>query len=298
MSGFRSSDGIIVIAATNRLEALDPALTRPGRFDRKIEVALPDRAQREQILRLHARNKPLEDDVALDVLAMDTAMFSGAALEHLLNEAAVYAARRDAGKISKRDIDAAFLSVTVGGEHTQRLSEREARQTAVHEAGHALLTHLLEPETRLRRLSILPTGGALNAAGYSMSIPRERTLHTRTALENRISIMLAGRAAEELVFGQDEVTTGAANDISRATELAMQMTRELGMYEKPVNMSALGVNVANDATELMSRRYKAALEILNANVNLLAKLANALFEEEALDEKRLTELLECVSKIP
>ena len=217
MSGFRSSDGIIVIAATNRLEALDPALTRPGRFDRKIEVALPDRAQREQILRLHARNKPLEDDVALEVLAMDTAMFSGAALEHLLNEAAVYAARRDAGKISKRDIDAAFLSVTVGGEHTQRLSEREARQTAVHEAGHALLTHLLEPETRLRRLSILPTGGALNAAGYSMSIPRERTLHTRTALENRISIMLAGRAAEELVFGQDEVTTGAANDISRAS---------------------------------------------------------------------------------
>lgn len=298
MSGFRSSDGIIVIAATNRLEALDPALTRPGRFDRKIEVALPDRAQREQILRLHARNKPLEDDVALDVLAMDTAMFSGAALEHLLNEAAVYAARRDAGKISKRDIDAAFLSVTVGGEHTQRLSEREARQTAMHEAGHALLTHLLEPETRLRRLSILPTGGALNAAGYSMSIPRERTLHTRTALENRISIMLAGRAAEELVFGQDEVTTGAANDISRATELAMQMTRELGMYEKPVNMSALGVNVANDATELISRRYKAALEILNANINLLAKLANALFEEEALDEKRLTELLEYVSKIP
>ena len=110
--------------------------------------------------------------------------------------------------------------------------------------------------------------------------------------------MLAGRAAEELVFGQDEVTTGAANDISRATELAMQMTRELGMYEKPVNMSALGVNVANDATELISRRYKAALEILNANINLLAKLANALFEEEALDEKRLTELLECVSKIP
>jgi cell division protease FtsH len=291
MSGFRPSDGVIVIAATNRLDVLDPALTRPGRFDRKIEVALPDRAQREQILRLHARGKPLDAGVSLGALAMDTAMFSGAALEHLLNEAAVRAARRNSGCITRDDIDAAFLCVTVGGEHAQRLDARELRQTAVHEAGHALLTRLLEPDSRLRRLSILPTGGALNAAGYSMSIPRERSLHTRRALENRLSILLAGRAAEELVFGADEVSTGAANDIARATELAAQMVRELGMRGQIANMPALGISAGGEVTALLEERYRAALEVLRAGLPKLLELTQALVREEALDERRLGELL-------
>lgn len=290
MSGFRPSDGIIVIAATNRLETLDPALTRPGRFDRKIEVALPNRVQREQILRLHARNKPLADDVALETLALDTAMFSGAALEHLLNEAAINAARRKADVINRHDIDTAFLNITVGPEHSQRLSNREARQTAVHEAGHALITHILEPESRLRRLSILPTGGMLNAAGYSMSIPLERALHTRRALENRICIMLAGRAAEELVFGQHEITTGAANDITRATELAMQMTRELGMSGQLINKAVLGMDTTKETSDLIAACYSATLEMLKENINSVAQIANTLFEEEALDEMRLNEL--------
>ena len=291
MSGFGSGEGVIVIAATNRIDTLDPALTRPGRFDRKIEVALPDRAQREQILRLHARGKPLAPDVSLGALAMDTAMFSGAALEHLLNEAAVRAARRDEGSITRADIDAAFLCVTVGGEHAQRLSERERRQTAVHEAGHALLTHLLEPGSRLRRLSILPTGGALNAAGYSMSIPEERTLHTRRALENRLRIMLAGRAAEELVFGAEEVSSGAASDIARATELAAPMTLELGMRGRPINLRALGLTGGAEAAALIDESYAAARELLRQNAARLALLTEALLREEALDEAQLSEVL-------
>lgn len=292
MSGFRPSDGVVVIAATNRLDVLDPALTRPGRFDRKIEVGLPNCEQRRQILELHAKGKPLAPEVSLSALALDTTAFSGAALENLLNEAAVHAARRDLGAITHADIDAAFLSVTVGGEHAQRLDERERRQTAVHEAGHALLTRLLEPDSRLRRLSILPTGGGLNAAGYSMSVPRERTLYTRRELNNRLSIMLAGRAAEQLVFGEQEVSSGAANDIARATELAAQMRLELGMRDCPISLRALGANDESGITTLLNERYEAALEVLQANIPLLARLAEALVQEEALDENRLSELLQ------
>ena len=292
MSGFRPSDGVVVIAATNRLDVLDPALTRPGRFDRKIEVGLPNCEQRRQILALHAKDKPLAPEVSLGALALDTAAFSGAALENLLNEAAVHAARRNQGAITRADIDAAFLSVTVGGEHAQRLDERERRQTAVHEAGHALLTRLLEPDSRLRRLSILPTGGGLNAAGYSMSVPRERTLYTRRELNNRLSIMLAGRAAEQLVFGEQEVSSGAANDIARATELAAQMEMELGMRDCPVNLRALGANDESAIKELLSSRYEVALELLRLNLPRLARLAEALMREEALDEQQLAELLD------
>lgn len=292
MSGFRPSDGVVIIAATNRLEVLDPALTRPGRFDRKIEVGLPNCEQRRQILALHAKGKPLAPDVSLGALALDTAAFSGAALENLLNEAAVHAARNNRGSITLADIDAAFLSVTVGGEHAQRLDARERRQTAVHEAGHALMTHLLEPDSRLRRLSILPTGGGLNAAGYSMSVPRERTLYTRRELNNRLSIMLAGRAAEQLVFGEQEISSGAANDIARATELAAQMELELGMRDCPISLRALGISDEAAISALLSAQYEAAMELLRAELTRLARLADALMSEEALDERRLAELLE------
>lgn len=292
MSGFHPSDGVIVIAATNRLDVLDPALTRPGRFDRKIEVGLPNCEQRRQILALHAKDKPLAPEVSLGALALDTAAFSGAALENLLNEAAVHAARRDLGAITRDDIDAAFLSVTVGGEHAQRLDARERRLTAVHEAGHALLTHLLEPDSRLRRLSILPTGGGLGAAGYSMSVPREKLLYTRHELNNRLSIMLAGRAAEQLVFGEQDVSSGAANDIARATELAAQMRLELGMRDCPISLRVLGAGDDAGIAELLSARYEAALELLRAHLAQLSRLTEALMREEALDEQRLAQLLD------
>lgn len=292
MSGFRPCEGVIVIAATNRLEALDPALTRPGRFDRKIEVGLPDCAQRRQILAFHAKGKPLAPDVSLDMLALDTAAFSGAALESLLNAAAVRAARRDNGPITRADIDAAFLSATVGNEHPSQLDMRERRQTAIHEAGHALLTFMLEPDSKLRRLSILPTGGMLRAAGYSMSIPKERTLFTCRRLKNRLCIMLAGRAAEELIFGREGVSSGAENDIARATELAAHMITELGMNGLPVNRRMLGSNSEAQITALLETQYRAAQALLENNRSALMRMAETLAEKEALDGEALYALLD------
>jgi cell division protease FtsH len=203
MSGFDENEGIVVIAATNRLDVLDDALLRPGRFDRHIEIGLPDVNGRLEILKLHSRNKPMDPDLDLRKLAEETVFFSGAMLENLLNEAAIFAAKRSSGTIQKSDIDRAFYTAVAGSEKKDRSSllEMDKRITAYHEAGHALATRLLVPENRVTKVTIIPS--TKGAGGFSMNIPPDRMYHRKKDMEQQIQISLAGRAAEELIFGQD-----------------------------------------------------------------------------------------------
>ena len=297
MSGFRPGGGVIVLAATNRLEALDPALLRPGRFDRQIEVGLPDRAERLQILRLHGRNKPLADEVDLEALAADTTAFSGASLENLLNEAAILAAARGAREIRDADIKRAFYQAVAGADRPNRASPEERRQIAVHEAGHALAAHLLMPENRLRRVSILPAGHG--AAGYSLTIPCERVLLSRRDIERQIQVLLAGRAAELLTGDAAQVSSGAASDLSRAAELASAMVMELGMDEHPafalrtLNERCGGPSAAVErCKDILAALYDGTQRLLTEHRAELQRLADRLAEAESLSGEEVLALLQ------
>lgn len=288
MSGFRTGDGVIVVAATNRLEALDPALLRPGRFDRHIEVGLPGRAERLSILKLHSADKPLADDVNLEALAAQTVSFSGASLESLLNEAALLAAARGEGCIGCADIQTAFVKTIAGADRPMTASEEERRTIAVHEAGHALVSHVLSPENRLARVSILPAGRG--AAGYNLCVPVERVIVGKRHLEHQICTLLAGRAAEQVVFGEDALSAGASSDIARATELAVMMVTELGMVGEPaVSLQALGraCGGVSGAVErcraLLGELYGRTVELIKGQRAALDALARALIESESLD---------------
>ena len=288
MSGFYTGDGVIVVAATNRIEALDPALLRPGRFDRQIEVGLPERSQRLSILRLHSRNKPMAADVSLEELAAQTVSFSGASLENLLNEAALLAAARGEGDIGREDLRTAFYKTVAGADRAITATPRERRIIAVHESGHALASRLLSPENRLSRVSILPAGHG--AAGYNLCVPAERVMVEKRHLENQICVLLAGRAAEQLVFGEDALTAGASSDLARAAELAATMVTELGMAGEPaVAVKALnrlcgGTQGSADACRnLLNALYKRTEALLEANISALDALASALLEAESLD---------------
>ncbi len=287
MSGFNTGDGIIVVAATNRLEALDPALLRPGRFDRQVEVGLPGRDERLSILRLHSKNKPIADDVNLEDVAAQTISFSGASLEHLLNEAAILAAQRDDGCISSRDIQSAFFQTVAGADRPMIASPRERRIIAVHESGHALVSVLLAPENRLARVSILPAGHG--AAGYNLCIPAERVMVDRRHMENQICVLLAGRAAEHTVFGEDALTAGASGDIARATELATVMVTELGMAGEPaVSLKALSRScgalsgAAEACKALLDGLYERTCALLSEHAQALNSLSEALIAAESL----------------
>ena len=228
MDGFGSHEGIIVMAATNRPDILDPALLRPGRFDRQITVGTPDIKGRTEILRVHTRNKPLEASVDLETVAKKTVGFTGADLANLLNEAALLAARRNKSLIGMQDIDDAFIRVIAGPKKASRvMSERERRNTAYHEAGHAIVDHVLPLLDSVHQISIIPSGRAL---GYTMSLPTEDKYSVyKDELMEEIAELLAGRAAEELVFGN--ISGGASNDIERATNIARKMVTQLGMSE-------------------------------------------------------------------
>ena len=228
MDGFGSHDGIIVMAATNRPDILDPALLRPGRFDREITVGAPDIKGRAAILRVHSRNKPLEDGVDLETVAKKTAGFTGADLANLLNEAALLAARRGKHLIGMEDIDDAFIRVIAGPKKVSRvMSERERKNTAYHEAGHAIVSHILPHLDRVHQISIIPSGRAL---GYTMSLPAEDKYSVyKEELKEKIAELLAGRVAEAIVFG--DISGGASNDIQRATQTARQMVTQLGMSD-------------------------------------------------------------------
>ena len=231
MSGFQPSDGILVLAATNRVETLDPALTRPGRFDRQIEVGLPGCDERLSILRLHAKNKPLAKEVDLADVAHSTSHFSGASLESLLNEAAILAAQRGAAAIENADLEQAYLRVVAGEDRPGVANAREKRQIAIHEAGHAVAAHHLQPDSTLARVSILPSSKGM--AGYNLVLPRESVLVDREQLICQIRVLLAGRAAEMLICGKEALSAGAANDLARAGEIAAAMISELGMAGEP-----------------------------------------------------------------
>ena len=230
MDGFGVNEGIIVMAATNRVDILDPAILRPGRFDRKVAVGCPDVKGREEILRVHAKDKPLGEDVDLAQIAQTTAGFTGADLENLLNEAAIMAARDSRSYIMQQDIKHAFIKVGIGAEKRSKvISEKEKKITAYHEAGHAILFHVLPDMDPVYTISIIPTG--VGAAGYTMPLPEnDEMFNTKGKMLQDITTLLGGRVAEEIIFG--DITTGASNDIKRATATARAMVMQYGMSEK------------------------------------------------------------------
>ncbi len=297
MSGFYTGDGVIVVAATNRIDALDPALLRPGRFDRQIEVALPGRAERLSILKLHSENKPLADDVSLEALAAQTVSFSGASLETLLNEAALIAAARNGAQIEKSDLQTAFYKTVAGADRPITATNREKRIIAVHEAGHALASRILAPENKLTRVSILPAGHG--AAGYNLCVPEERVMLGKRHIEAQICVLLAGRAAEQAVFGEEELTAGASSDIARATELAASMILELGMDGEPaVSLKALsracgGITGAQERCRaVLDGLYRKTLHLIEDEREALTALSDALVEAESMEGEAVTALLD------
>ena len=247
MDGFGVNEGIIVMAATNRVDILDPAIMRPGRFDRKVTVGRPDVAGRSEILKVHARNKPLAEDVDLEQIAQTTAGFTGADLENLLNEAAILAAKQSRPYLVQDDIKQAFVKVGIGPEkHSKVISEEEKRITAYHEAGHAILFHVLPDVGPVYTVSIIPTGSG--AAGYTMPLPeKDEMFLSRKKMLQEIIVDLGGRVAEELVF--DDITTGASQDIKQATAMAKAMVTKYGMSER-VGL----INYDNDEDEVFIGR--------------------------------------------
>ena len=239
MDGFGVNEGIIVMAATNRVDILDPAILRPGRFDRKVAVGTPDIGGREEILKVHAKNKPLGDDVNLQQIAQTTAGFTGADLENLLNEAAIIAAKENRSFIAQKDIKRAFIKVGIGAEKKSRIiSDKEKKITAYHEAGHAILFHVLPDVGPVYTVSIIPTG--VGAAGYTMPLPeKDEMFATKSRMLQDIMVSLGGRIAEEIIFG--DITTGASSDIKKATKTARRMVTRYGMMMTMMRSSSVRI---------------------------------------------------------
>jgi cell division protease FtsH len=295
MDGFTARGDVVVIAASNLLEKLDPALLRPGRFDRQVFVAPPDRSGRERILQVHTRGKPLAPSVDLGLLARQTSGLTGADLANICNEAAIGAARRHAEQIGARDFDTALERVVAGMQAKRGLNEKEKRIVAYHEAGHALCAELLPSVDRVHRISIVPRGRAL---GYTLNLPEEdRYLKTRDELIDRMTMLLGGRAAEQLVFGS--VTTGAAGDYEVVTSLAAAMVDEYAMGTR-VKLRRIDGDHAAEATlrlrdeeqaDLADGAYRTALALLTAHRRQLDALADALLEREVLERADIDRVL-------
>ncbi|EOD01649.1 ATP-dependent zinc metalloprotease FtsH [Caldisalinibacter kiritimatiensis] len=300
MSGFKGDEGIIVVAATNRIDTLDEALLRPGRFDRQLEVGLPDVNARHKILKLHSRNKPLDKDVDLRKVAYQTVYFSGAKLENLMNESAMLAAKNNENTISMKHIDKAFYTVVAGEEKKDRssISIEDKKVTAYHEAGHALITKLVSPKNRVTKVTIIPS--TKGAGGFSMNIPPDRMYQTKGDIKNSIMIALGGRLAEELIFGKDNITTGASNDLEKATNMAISMISRFGMDTEAGLISyaaVLGNNVgANNyvldrTKKLISNLYEETKKLMIQNKDLLEEIANKLLEKETLNEEEIYNII-------
>lgn len=312
MDGFGENSGIIVMAATNRVDILDPAILRPGRFDRKIAVNRPDVKGREEILNVHAKNKPLAEDVDLNKIAKTTAGFTGADLENLLNESAIAAARADRKYILQEDIDKSFIKVGLGVEKKSKvISYEEKRITAYHEAGHAILFHVLPKVDPVHMISIIPTG--LGAGGFTMPLPEKDEMYvTKSKMEQDIMVSLGGRIAEELIF--EDVTTGASSDIQQATKRARSMVTKYGMseklgminYEDDQDEVFIGRDLAHTKShsELISgeidtevRRivdecYIRAKQIIVENMDVLHSCAKLLLEKEKIGREEFEALFE------
>lgn len=299
MSGFKDSEGIIVIAATNRIDVLDEALLRPGRFDRQIEIQLPDLVAREKILNLHAKNKPLDKDVDFKKVALETIYFSGAKLENLLNESAIIAAKSKCKSISQNDINKAYYKVLVGDEKKDRscinLKEREI--TAYHEAGHALVTKLVCKGNRVTRVSIIPSTKGIG--GFSLSIPEDSIYKTKKEILSNIMIALAGRASEEIIFGKDHITTGASSDLEKSTNMVISLVGIYGMdstvgllnYSSISNDFTRDIKLMNRSREILDNLYLDTIKLLQENKVKLNILAKLLLEKETLGEEEIDKII-------
>lgn len=313
MDGFETDTNVIVLAATNRADVLDPALLRPGRFDRRTNITLPERADREEILKVHFRKKPTEDDVNLDKLAAKTAGSSGADLANIANEAAIIAARRNAKKISNADLTEAFEKVAIGPERKARvMSEDEKRMTAYHEGGHALVGHVLPDSDPVHKVTIIPRGGT---GGVTWFLPPEDKRYTNVfEFKDILARAMGGRVAEKVIYGDDAITTGAGSDLRKATEIARDMVIEQGMgknlrdqvfhednggmvfdkitHERPYSDATAKLIDDEVKALIQESSHRAELIISSAhNRKVLDQLAEALLEKETLDEAEVEEIL-------
>lgn len=310
MDGFGVNEGIIVMAATNRVDILDPAILRPGRFDRKVAVGTPDVGGREEILKVHAKNKPLGDDVNLQQLAQTTAGFTGADLENLLNEAAIIAAKENRSFIANKDVKRAFIKVGIGAEKKSRIiSDKEKKITAYHEAGHAILFHVLPDVGPVYTVSIIPTG--VGAAGYTMPLPeRDEMFATKSRMLQDIMVSLGGRIAEEIIFG--DITTGASSDIKKATKTARRMVTRYGMsdnigvicYDDDDDEVFIGKDLAHakahseeisgeidkEVKRIIDDCYTKAKDIIMQHENVLHNCAKLLLEKEKINREEFEAL--------
>lgn len=311
MDGFGENAGVIILAATNRPDILDPALLRPGRFDRQVVVGVPDVVGREAILKVHSKGKPLGDDVDLSVIAKTTAGFTGADLENLMNEAALLAARSDSLQIHRNHVEDAMMKVVVGTEKKSRkITPHENKLTAFHEAGHAVITRLLPSQDKVHEVSIIPRG---MAGGYTMHLPTEdKWYHSKMEMIDNIIVLLGGRVAEAVAL--DDISTGASNDIERATEIARKMVTQYGMSEElgPINYggSAHEVFIGKDLAQsknyseevaakidaevkkIVNSCYERCEKMLRENFNTLSRVANALIEREKISGEEFEKLFE------
>ena len=310
MDGFGYNEGIIVMAATNRVDILDPAILRPGRFDRKVGVGRPDVRGREEILKVHCKGKPLGDDVDLKQVAQTTAGFTGADLENLMNESAIYAAKAGRSFIQQEDINRSFVKVGIGAEKKSRvISEHEKKITAYHEAGHAILFHVLPDVGPVHTISIIPTG--MGAAGYTMPLPeKDEMFNTTNKMLHNIEVSFGGRIAEELIFG--DVTTGASQDIKQATNLARAMVMQYGMSEK-VGMICYGGDddevfigrdlahtrsygeetaslIDEEVKRIIDESYAHAKKIIEEHMDILHSCAALLVEKEKIGREEFESL--------
>jgi ATP-dependent metalloprotease FtsH len=289
MSGFHDNQGIIVIGATNRLDTLDEALLRPGRFDRHIEIGLPDVNARKHILSLYTGKKPISDDVNLDALAKSTVSFSGAMLENLVNEAAILAANDMDSVIRNDHIEKAFYTVIAGSPKTDRsyITEQERKITAYHEAGHALATTLLLPEHFISKVTIIPS--VRGAGGFNLSIPKDTMFQTQRQLKANIQVLLAGRVAEELIFGSEEITTGASNDIQKASKMVADyldkygMDSEMGLFSVEALEEGHDSKLLEKCRNLMNQSYEEIKVLMQDNRELLEKITAELLEKESIN---------------
>jgi cell division protease FtsH len=289
MSGFHENTGIIVIGATNRLDTLDEALLRPGRFDRQIEIGLPDVNSRTKILTLHGNTKPLSEDIDFESLAKSTVYFSGAMLENLLNEAAIYAANDSKTIIMQKHIDKAFYTVIAGAQKIDQsyLTNKDRKITAYHEAGHTLATKLLLPENYISKVTIIPSVNG--SGGFNLSIPTDTLYQSQRQIKAMIQTLLAGRIAEELIFGKDEVTTGASNDIQKASTLIYDYINKYGM-DSDFGLFSLSASVYDEDSQLitkcrtlMNSLYEDTKQLFQSNLNLLENISLELLNKESLD---------------
>ena len=291
MSGFDGSEGIVVMAATNRLDTLDEALLRPGRFDRQIEIGLPDLAGRIKILETHAQNKPVGHEINLHNLAKQTVFFSGAMLENLMNEAAIITAKSGKHEIGQKEIDAAYYTIIAGSEKKDRshIKEEERRITAYHEGGHALATKLLLPQNSVAKITIIPS--TKGAGGFCLNLPPDKMYYTKHELKAQAMTLLAGRVAEELEFGAEYVTTGASNDISRANTLIKDFVSKYGMSDTLGLATADDKETTDECRRQIASLYEETRKLLWENKKCLDKIAQALLEKETLNEDELDKLI-------